>query len=225
LNMNPTEKRLFKHQLYSQFARLGKALANSHRLELLELLAQGERSVEHLARETDMSIANTSQHLQVLFAAGLLEQRREGVFMFYVLANGAFPLWQNLRDLAQTQFAEVERLVSSSLNRTDQAVSFAELRSRLERGDTILLDVRPKSEFETAHIRGARPAPLAELEGLWPTLSPSLEVVVYCRGPYCVFADEAVALLRSRGVVAYRLESGLPDWQAAGYAVQKGASA
>lgn len=223
--MNHPKKREFKNQLYTHFARLGKALANNHRLELLELLAQGERSVENLARETDLSIANASQHLQVLHAAGLLEQRREGVFIFYRLTDGAFLLWQNLRDLAQSRLTEIDRLVSGTLERDDEAISFEELQVRLERGKTVLLDVRPQSEFEAAHIPGARNAPIAELESLLPTLKKRLEVIAYCRGPYCVFADEAVELLRSHGFKARRLELGLPDWRAAGHPVQQGASA
>ena len=223
--MNHAQKRTFKNQLYSQFARLGKALSNNHRLELLELLAQGERSVENLARETDLSTANASQHLQVLHTAGLLESRREGVFIYYRLTQGAFPLWQSLRDLAQQRLGEVERLVSSNLERQDQAVTLEELRIKLERGKAVLLDVRPHSEFKAAHVPGAIPAPLAELEALLPTLSKKLEIIAYCRGPYCVFADEAVALLRAKGFKAQRLELGLPDWQAAGYPVQRGVSA
>ena len=223
--MNHPKKREFKNQLYTHFARLGKALANNHRLELLELLAQGERSVEHLARETDLSIANASQHLQVLHTAGLLEQRRDGVFIFYRLTDGAFPLWQNLRDLAQLRLAEIDRLISSTLERDEKAISFEELQVRFERGKTVLLDVRPQSEFEAGHIPGARPAPIAELEALLPTLKKRLEVIAYCRGPYCIFADEAVELLRLHGFKAYRLEFGLPDWQSAGHPVQQGASA
>ncbi len=223
--MNHAQKRTFKNQLYSQFARLGKALSNNHRLELLELLAQGERSVENLARETDLSTANASQHLQVLHTAGLLESRREGVFIYYRLIQGAFPLWQSLRDLAQQRLGEVERLVSSNLERQDQAVTLEELRIKLERGKAVLLDVRPHSEFEAAHVPGAIPAPLAELEALLPKLSKKLEIIAYCRGPYCVFADEAVALLRAKGFKAQRLELGLPDWQTAGYPVQQGVSA
>ena len=223
--MNQTEKRAFKNQLYSQFASLGKALANNHRLELLELLAQGERSVENLARETDLSTANASQHLQVLQAAGLLEQRRDGVFIYYRLTQGAFSLWQSLRDLAQQCLPSIERLVTKNLARQHDEIGFEELQSRLEHGNAVLLDVRPASEFEAGHIQGARLAPIAELEALLPTLSKKLEVIAYCRGPYCVFADEAVALLRSKGFKASRLELGLPDWQAAGHPVQIGASA
>jgi rhodanese-related sulfurtransferase len=195
--MNHAAKREFKQELYTHFARVGKALANNHRLELLELLAQGERSVENLARE--------------------------GVFIFYRLTDGAFPLWQNLRDLAQSRLAEIDRLLSNTLER-DTAISFAELQVRLERGKTQLLDVRPQSEFEAGHIPGARNAPIAELESLLPTLKKRLELIAYCRGPFCVFADEAVALLRAHGFKAYRLELGLPDWQAAGHPIQQGAA-
>ncbi len=223
--MEHAKKRQFKNQLYTQFARLGKALSNNHRLELLELLAQGERSVENLAREIDLSTANASQHLQVLHTAGLLESRREGVFIYYRLSEGVFPLWQSLRDLAQQRLSEVERLVTNTLERHDQAVTLEELRVKLERGQAVLLDVRPSSEFEAAHIQGAIPAPIAELEKLLPKFTKKLEVIAYCRGPYCVFADEAVVLLRANGFKAQRLELGLPDWQAAGYPVQQGVSA
>ncbi|WP_027893978.1 ArsR/SmtB family transcription factor [Calidithermus chliarophilus] len=223
--MDPTRKRRFKQQLFDQFARLGKALANNHRLELIELLAQGERSVESLAREADLSVANASQHLQVLHAAGLVEQRREGVFAYYSLTPGAFPLWQALRDLARQRLAEVERLVESTLEREGEPVGLEELARRLEHGDAVLLDVRPLREFEAGHIPGAIPAPVAELEALLPSLPRGVEVIAYCRGPYCTFADEAVELLRARGFNARRLELGLPDWRAAGYPVRQGVGA
>lgn len=223
--MNSLEKRQFKQQLYTHFARLGKALANNHRLELLELLAQGERSVENLARETDLSTANASQHLQVLHAAGLLESRREGVFVHYRLTDGAFPLWQNLRDLSQSRLSEIDRLVSHTLKRDDSPVRLEELRLCLERGETVLLDVRPAAEFEAAHIAGAISAPISELQALLSTLPKTFKIVAYCRGPYCVFADEAVALLQANGFNARRLELGLPDWRAAGYPVQSSVSA
>lgn len=220
--MDPTPKRRFKEQLFTQFARIGKALANNHRLELIELLAQGERSVEGLAKEAELSVANASQHLQVLHAAGLVEQRREGVFVYYRLSEGAFSLWQALRDLARRHLAEVERLIASTLEREGDPVSLEELSSRLERGDAVLLDVRPRREFEAGHIPGAIPAPIAELEALLPSLPRGLEIIAYCRGPYCTFADEAVELLRARGFKARRLELGLPDWQTAGHPVLQG---
>jgi len=222
--MDPTRKRRFKQQLFDQFARLGKALANNHRLELVELLAQGERSVESLAREADLSVANASQHLQVLHRAGLVEQRRQGVFTYYSLTPGAFALWQALRDLARQRLAEVGRL-ESTLQREDEPVGLEELARRLERSDAVLLDVRPRREFEAGHIPGAIPAPVAELEALLPSLPRGVEVIAYCRGPYCTFADEAVELLRARGFNARRLELGLPDWRAAGYPVRQGVGA
>ena len=191
--MNHLKKRQFKEKLYSQFARVGKALANNHRLELLELLGQTERSVETLARETDLSVANASQHLQVLYKAGLLKQRREGTFIFYELADGAFLLWQSLRDLAQKQLTEVEHLVTTNLERNDQAIELKELQL-LE--NIVLLDVRPINEFMAGHIPKAISIPISELERQLFTLSKTLEIVAYCRGPFCVFADEAVALLR-----------------------------
>ncbi len=219
--MKHTQKRQFKEKLYSQFARVGKALANNHRLELLELLGQAERSVEMLARETDLSVANASQHLQVLYKAGLLQYRREGTFIFYQLADGAFLLWQSLRDLAQKQIAEVEHLVAS-LERDDQAIELKELQL-LE--DIVLLDVRPMNEYMAGHIPKAISMPIIELEMRLEILPKAFEIVAYCRGPFCVFADEAVALLRSHGFQARRLALGLPDWQMAGYPVQKGVGA
>ena len=219
--MKHSQKRQFKDKLYSQFARIGKALANNHRLELLELLGQAERSVEMLARETDLSVANASQHLQVLHKAGLLQSRREGTFIFYQLADGAFLLWQSLRDLAQKQIAEVEHLVAS-LKRDDQAIELQELQL-LE--DIVLLDVRPMNEYMAGHIPKAISIPITELEMRLELLPKAFEIVAYCRGPFCVFADEAVALLRSHGFQARRLALGLPDWQMAGYPVQKGVGA
>ncbi|MFZ5993090.1 MAG: ArsR/SmtB family transcription factor [Deinococcota bacterium] len=217
--MDLAQKRRYKDQLFAQFARIGKALANNHRLELIELLAQGERSVESLAREADLSVANASQHLQVLYSAGLVEQRRQGVFVYYRLSESTFPLWRALRDLARRHLAEVERLVARTLEREGDVVSLEALSSKLERGDTVLLDVRPRQEFAAGHIPGAIPAPIEELEALLPSLPRGVEVIAYCRGPYCTFADEAVELLRARGFQARRLELGLPDWREAGYPV------
>jgi rhodanese-related sulfurtransferase len=223
--MDHLEKRAFKTRLYTHLARLGKALANPHRLELLELLAQGERRVEHLARELDLSIANASQHLQVLAQAGLLESRREATAIYYRPTPGAFPVWQALRDLAQDRLPDIEHLLRTTLERDPEGVTLEALRARLETGRAVLLDVRPTLEFNAGHIPGAMSAPITDLETILPTLSKRSEIIAYCRGPYCVFADEAVAWLRARGFDAQRLELGLPDWQAAGYPVTKGMSA
>lgn len=214
--MKPLGKRQFKNQLYSQIAKVSKALANNHRLELLELLTQSERSVEQLAKETDLSVANASQHLQVLLSAGLLEQRRQGVFIFYKPNSDAYKIWQYLRDFAQVHLG-LDRFVQKVM--TEEAVTLEELQTRLEKGQVILLDVRPSAEFNTAHILGAKSVPLAQLEAFMPSLSKKQMIVAYCRGPFCVFADEAVALLRANGFQAKRFSMGVPDWQNAGFAI------
>ena len=221
------QKRDFKNQLYEQFARIGKALASGRRIELLELLAQGERSVEALASQTDLSIANASQHLQVLRAAGLIEVRREGTFAFYRIAPESFTLWQSLRQVGAARLLEIEHLVSSTLGERSslESVSLDELRRRLEQGEVILLDVRPVEEFRAAHIPGARSLPITSLEQQLATLPTGTEIVAYCRGPYCVFADEAIHLLRAKGFTARRLEAGLPDWRAAGFPVAQALAA
>jgi rhodanese-related sulfurtransferase/DNA-binding transcriptional ArsR family regulator len=224
-HMNTQDKRAFKNHLYEQFARIGKALSSSHRLELLEVLAQGEHSVEELAKETGMSVANASQHLQVLRAAQLVEVRREGVYIFYRLADEqVFTLWQALRNVGEARIAEIDRIVSTYLHDRDhlQPIDATELLKRLAEGQVILLDVRPVEEYATAHIPGALSIPVAELETRLPELPQDREVVAYCRGPYCVFADEAVTLLRTNGYQASRLEQGLPDWRRLGLPVESG---
>ena len=210
-------KRQFKDQLYAQFARIGKALSNPHRLELLELLAQGERTVEELAKEASLPIANASQHLQVLRAAQLVDVRRDGLYAYYRLSDGrVFRLWQALRDLGELQLAEVNRLVQSFLQDRSplQSINVAELVERIETGDVLVLDVRPEVEYQSGHIAEARSIPIDELETRLGELSRDQEIIAYCRGPYCVFADEAVTLLQKHGYRARRLVEGLPDWQA-----------
>ena len=217
-----TDHRPFKDALYDQFARVGKALANPHRLELLDLLAQGERRVEDLAREAALSIANASQHLQALRRARLVEARRDGTSIFYRLADErVFRAWQAIRDLGETRLAEIDRLTHDFFTDRDrlEAVDAADLMRRLQDGETVVLDVRPVEEYRAGHIPGARSIPIAELEDRLQELPPGREVVAYCRGPYCVFSDEAVALLHARGFAARRLEVGLPDWRAAGFPV------
>jgi len=215
--------RAFKDQLFEQFARIGKALANPHRLELLDLLAQGERTVESLAQETDMSVASTSRHLQVLYGAQLVEVRREGLYAYYRLADEqVFAVWQALRDLGGTHLAELERVVQTFLEDRDtlEAVDVMELFTRLQDESVIVLDVRPEEEYRAGHIPGAHSVPLERLEAYLQYIPEDWEVIAYCRGPYCVFSDEAVALLRSRGYRARRLTHGLPDWRAAGMPVE-----
>jgi rhodanese-related sulfurtransferase len=223
--MNKQDKRAFKNALYEQFARIGKALSSAHRLELLEVLAQGEHSVEELARETDMSIANASQHLQVLRAAQLVDVRREGVYIYYHLADErVFTLWQAMRQLGETRIAEIDRIVDTYLHDRNQLqpIGAAELLQRLVEDTIILLDVRPVEEYTAGHLPDALSIPVTELESRLSELPQDREIVAYCRGPYCVFADEAVTLLRTNGYHARRLEQGLPDWRALGLPVESG---
>jgi rhodanese-related sulfurtransferase/biotin operon repressor len=218
------EHRAFKDQIYAQFARITKALASERRLELLDLLAQGERSVEDLARETRMSVANVSQHLQTLKGAQLVEVRREGLFAYYRLADEhVFKAWQAIRELGEAQLAELERIVETFLERRDdlEVVSLDELRERLHDRNLVILDVRPEEEYRAGHIPGALSVPVSQLEAFLERLPRDAQVVAYCRGPYCVFSDEAVALLREHGFRARRLATGLPDWRAAGLPVER----
>ena len=222
--MDDSTKREFKDQLYEQFERVAQALASARRLELLDLLAQREWSVEALAAETGMSVANTSRHLQILRAAQVVEVRREGSYLFYRLADErVFRVCQALRELAEVRLAEIDRIVQTFLKDRNalDGVSVAELRRRLKDGGVVVLDVRPEGEYRAGHIAGARSVPLAELEARLREIPKDQEVVAYCRGPYCVFADEAVALLRARGYRARRFELGFPDWKARGLPVER----
>jgi rhodanese-related sulfurtransferase len=223
--MNTRDKRAFKNQLYAQFARIGKALSSAHRLELLEVLAQGEHCVEELARETGIPVANASQHLQVLRAAQLVDVRREGVYIYYRLADEqVFTLWQTMRRVGEARIAEIDRIVDTYLHDRNQLqpIGAADLLQRLVEGGVVLLDVRPVAEYTIGHLPDALSIPVTELEDRLPELPLDKEIVAYCRGPYCVFADEAVALLRTNGYNARRLEQGLPDWQALGLPVERG---
>ena len=215
--------RAFKNELYDLFARVGKALANPHRLEILDLLAQRERTVEDLAREAGLSVANASQHLQVLRGARLVEPRREGSHVHYRLAGeSVFGLWQALRDVGTERLPEVERLVESFLAdlETVEPIAANELLPRLAAGDVVVLDVRPETEYRAGHIRGARSVPIDRLSRKARSLPRGGDIVAYCRGPYCVWADEAVAFLRSRGFQARRLAGGYPDWRSAGFPIE-----
>jgi len=211
--------RRHKDALYEQLARVGKALAAPRRLELLDLLGQAPRTVESLAEQTGMSIANTSQHLQILRAAGLVASEKDGLFVTYRLASedvADFSL--RLRRLAETQLAEMERVKRQFFATEDDidAVGGKELLNRVRRGQAVLLDVRPTEEFEAAHISGAVSIPHDELKRRLADLPKRREIVAYCRGPYCVYAIEAVKLLRSRGFKATRIEDGVAEWRARG---------
>jgi rhodanese-related sulfurtransferase len=215
--------RIFKDQIYGELAVIGRALANPHRLELLDLLGQGERSVEALAGEADLSLANASAHLQVLRRARLVEAEKRGLYVIYRLSSPrVHDTWRSLRDLGAEQLAEVDRLVERYLTdrRSLDAVSKEELAERLGEGAVVVLDVRPLVEYEQGHVAGARSIPIAELEQRLSDLPSGQEIVAYCRGPYCVFADEAVKLLQERGIRARRLSEGFPEWRAAGLPVE-----
>lgn len=217
-------KRAFKDRLFGEFAVLGKALSSGHRLELLDLLAQGERTVEELAAESGLSVANASAHLQVLRRSRLVESERRGLYVVYWLADPAvFELWRTLRDLGTARIAEVERLVDSYLgeDRDLEAVDQAQLARLLEEDAVTVVDVRPVVEYRQGHIIRARSMPLEVLEQRLRDLPRDREVVAYCRGPYCVFADEAVELLKQHGYQARRLSGGFPEWRSAGLPVER----
>jgi rhodanese-related sulfurtransferase/DNA-binding transcriptional ArsR family regulator len=217
------DHREFKDLLYEQFARVGKAVANPHRLELLDLLAQGERTVEELARQAALPVANASQHLQALRRASLVEVRREGPYAYYRLADDrVFRLWQAIREVGEERLAEVDRLVATYLGDRGglEPVDASTLLRRMRDDDVVLVDVRPAEEYESGHIAGARSIPLEDLERRIQELPREREVIAYCRGPYCVFSDEAVALLQANGFRANRLALGLSDWRSAGLPVE-----
>ena len=212
-----------KQALFAQFASVARGLGHLHRLDLLEQLSQGERSVEALAERTGLSVANTSQHLQQLRRVGLVSARRAGKFVYYTIADDAvLDLLAALRRIAERNLAEVDRLVRNYFLDRDSLdpVSRDELVRRLRAGAVTVLDVRPSDEFALGHVPAAVNIPLRELETRLAELDPAQEVVAYCRGPYCVLSYEAVALLRRRGFRARRLEDGLPEWRAAGLPVE-----
>jgi rhodanese-related sulfurtransferase len=223
--MNSSAHREFKDRLFEQFARIGKALASPKRLEILDLLAQGERTVEEIARETVMPVANASQHLQALKGVRMVESRREGLYAYYRLADeDVYGLWKALRGLGEARLAEIDRLVRTYLTDRESldAVCAEELLAKTRTEGVMVLDVRPEEEYRAGHIPGAVSVPMERLEAYLEEIPKDREIVAYCRGPYCVFSDEAVALLRSRGYRARRLEEGLPDWRAAGMPVETG---
>ncbi len=214
-----------KQRIYEQFARIGKALASPSRLELLDLLGQGERSVEMLARACDLSVANASQHLQALYAARLVETRRDAQRVFYRLADPSVAaLWQALRVTAQKQLAELDTVARGYLEGRDEfePIGRAELRRRMKAGSVTLIDVRPSEEYEQAHLPGAISVPLEDVKAFARKVPKRRQVVAYCRGPYCVFALKAVAELQKRGIDAVRFEDGVQEWSAAGFPLEQG---
>ncbi len=209
-----------KQELLEQFARVGKALASPARLEILDLLAQGEMTVDSLARQLSRSVTSTSNHLKELRTAALVEVRREGVSIHYRLASEAVHmLVRSLQDVAHSRLAEVQRLVDDHLTGADELepLTAAELANRLGQQDTIVIDVRPPSEYAAGHIPGALSVPPDEVKQMLGKLPRNADIVAYCRGPYCLYAHDAVKLLRSRGYRARRLDVGLPDWRASGF--------
>jgi rhodanese-related sulfurtransferase len=214
-----------KKDLYAQLARLGKAVASAARLELLDLLCQGSRTVETLAREAGLTVANASQHLRVLHAARLVETRKAGLFVTYRLADESVcAFFHTLRSLGENRLAEVDSILRQFREAPDslEPVEKKTLVNRIRKGEVILLDVRPEEEYWAAHISGAVSVPLKELTKRLSKLPRGKEIVAYCRGPYCVLAVEAVKTLRAKGFRAMRLEDGVPEWRAQGYPVVAG---
>lgn len=213
----------FKHSLFTEFARVGKALSNANRLELMEFLAQGTRSVEELAKISGLSVANTSQHLQHLRQAGLVIGQKKGLKVYYQLsARDVVELISVLRNVAQRHIAEVDRLIHDALDAKDdlEAIPRDELAKRIKQGMVTVIDVRPAEEYNAGHVSGAVNIPLIELENKMKNLPRDKEVVAYCRGPHCVLAFDAVHKLRQSGLKARRMEDGFPEWMNANMPVE-----
>jgi len=220
-----TDHRAFKDALYTQFARIGQAVSSPKRLELLDLLGQGEKTVEQLAEQTATAVKNTSAHLRALRQARLVETRRNGTHVWYRLADeGVAAFLLALQALGRHRYAEVREVAESYLERRDslEPIPPEELRRRLNAGDVTLIDVRPGDEFAAGHIPGALSVPVAELADRLRELPKRKEIVAYCRGPYCVLAVEAVEILRAHGFEAFRLEHSVQDWKAEGFPVAVG---
>lgn len=218
-----THGRETKDRLYAQFARLGHALSSPKRLELLDLLCQSEKSVEMLADQATMSIANTSRHLQVLRMARLVDARKEGVFVYYSLADSEVcDFFRSLRRLAENRIAEVDQIVADyfELAASLEPVDRKKLLNQARAGEVVILDVRPRDEYVAGHLPFARSVPLGELKKRLREFSPSVKIVAYCRGPYCVLAQEAVTILRSKGFNAMRLAEGPAEWKELGLHIE-----
>ncbi|MEX2569049.1 MAG: metalloregulator ArsR/SmtB family transcription factor [Cyclobacteriaceae bacterium] len=214
------DKREFKDKVYGELSKVTKAIGNPRRMEIIDLLAQGPFSVEKLAEQTNISIANASQHLQILKSARLVEITKKGNFIYYHLASEkVFQAWRALRDLGLIQNAEAEKIIRDFYNARHQLepVSMDELRQKINNQDVLVLDVRPDEEYTRGHIQSAISIPIEELSERLDELSRGTEIIAYCRGPLCVYADEAVVLLREKGFEAKRLKEGFPDWLAMGF--------
>jgi len=221
--MAEDDRRQAKDALFDAFASVAKALGNGRRAEIVDVLAQGERSVDDVAGEIGQSVANTSHHLHRLADAGLLRSRRDGQRILYRLtSHRVAELWAALRDVAASHVADVELLADAYLGARDavEEVTAEELAARLDQGRAVVLDVRPPLEFAAGHIAGSRSIPIAELADALTDLPLDREIIAYCRGPYCIYADDAVQLLRSQGYDARRLDTGYPEWQRAGLPVE-----
>ena len=218
--------RAAKDALFEGFAEVAKAMASGRRAEVVDLLDQGERSVEEIAAELGQTVANTSHHLRAMARAGLLTTRRDGTRIYYALASERVAeLWSALRDVAVDHVAGIERLAGAYLGDRDgiEVIDREELATRLKRGEVLVLDVRPEAEYAAGHVAGARSVPIGELRRHLRALPKDIEVVAYCRGPYCVYADDAVRELNRKGFTARRLIDGFPEWKRAGMPVADGA--
>lgn len=223
-----TQHRRFKDAVYEQFARIGKAVSAPKRLELLDLLCQGPRTVEALAEQAALSVANASQHLQILRAARLVDAEKKGLYVEYRLADEQVcRFFRDLRSLAETRLAEVDQVTRAYMTERGamEAVKGDELLRRVRDGEVTVLDVRPVEEFRAGHIPGALSVPLSDLKKRLAELPKRREVVAYCRGPYCVMAIEAVEILRKKGFRAHRMDQGVVDWRARGWRIEKGEEA
>lgn len=221
-----TPNRRFKDEIYDQFSRIGKAVSSPKRLELLDILCQGERTVEILANETCLTIANTSQHLQVLKNSRLVEQEKKGLYVVYRPAPMVCQFLFSLRKVAENRIAEIEQIKNRFLEgkKGMKPIALDALIDRIQKQEVILLDVRPEEEFRAGHIIGALSVPLKELEFMLTKFPKSKEIVAYCRGPYCVLSVDAVLLLNEKGYHAVRLEEGVQDWHARGLSLASGQS-
>jgi rhodanese-related sulfurtransferase len=219
--------REFKDQLHEQFARIGKAFSSPRRTEILDLLAQGEKTVETIAEQTALTVKNASAHLRELRSARLVETRKEGTYVFYRLAGDrVFRVLREMQALARDRLAEVEHVARLYFERRDELepCSAEDLRRRMRNGEVTILDVRPEDEYRAAHLQGAISMPVQELERRIAELPRTREIIAYCRGPWCVYAADAVETLRKAGYQARRMGEGLPDWKARGFPVETGAS-